>query len=218
MISTNEEYSLLLIPEDRCWAAFECASTLKGKKLYFKGLVRYWRLHRSKTDVLNVLLGISNIELFDAERERPASPYLTKLMHWKHPQQMRAMMMSKSQFSKNAQYYGNMVEQQLLHSFIKGVAVYLAKFSLSSIKKTIPSADLFYEESKYWIEVSLLPDLFYIWAYGTDNCVFSSALWEMLSIEQQHIKMIRPFKNLLTLVAPEMTSRQFYQKAKSIAF
>ena len=207
MLSTNEEYSLKLTPEDRRWGAFECSSNLKGRRLYFKDLARYWRLHQSKTDVLNTLLGISTLQ-FDAEKHRPITPYLDKLMHWSLPSILIPALNIPSSHESE-------IQNELLPVFLNGMTECLRDIHLRKIKTTISTQDLFYEQGKYWIKVSLIPDLYYLWIYGTSNSsIFTNFLWKKLADEKEHQKICKTFKSWLNQIAPELKSQSIYSKSR----
>jgi len=146
MLSTNEEFAMELTPEDRRWGAFECSPKLKNKKLYFQELARYWRFHQSKTDVLNTLLKI-NLYNYDAEKQRPMTPYLQNLM----------MAASSSKFPRDLKQasYGQEIEEELLPFFLSELTKYLAATPVHKIQDSgINALDIFCDEphSPHYLE------------------------------------------------------------------
>ena len=216
MLSTNEEFAMELTPEDRRWGAFECSSKLKNKKLYFQELARYWRLHQSKTDVLNCLLKL-NLCNYDAERQRPKTPYLLKIM-------MASTNLPKA-YSNTDISFGQEIEELLLPYFLKGLTKYLITTPRQRIKESINPLDVFSLESPmpavcYYIKSSILPKLYYIWIFGEDTTRNTNALFISVFLWKAHnnhnrgdkAKMISSFKRMIGRVAPHMKTVLFDNK------
>ena len=223
MISTNQEKALKLTPEDRRWAAFGCSPVLKEKKLYFNQLARYWQLHRSKCDVLSALMEIPGIDEFDAESQRPRTPYLEHLMTWSSTQQ-QVVVSSKKPIIKTIM---DKTHEFGLKYFLEGVHHFFATTSLARMQAVFAKKDIYYTEpnspflpanfasegqNHFWIKISLLPALFYTWYYGGSR--FIENFWLQVSQDQQEV-LSREFKAKLAMVLPTMQSFSIYKKQKN---
>jgi hypothetical protein len=222
MLSTNEDMALKLTPEDRRWAAFECSAALHKKRGYFNDLARYWKLHQSKCQVMRVLQGL-DVEQFDAEKQRPMTPYLYKLMYANK---------SKMSNTYNNSLMGDL-EETLVYNFLTGLKECLRRVTPQKVKKVMQPLEIFHHSeienkvgsykkknnkhhSCYYIKFSVLADLFYLWAYGLKtSCTVSFALWSLLNNDSnKKSKVHQEFKRVLLFVAPELTSQMFSEKCK----
>jgi hypothetical protein len=225
MLSTNEDLALKLTPDDRRWAAFECSPVLHQKRGYFDDLARYWKLHQSKCQVMRVLQRF-DVTKFDAEKQRPLTPYLISLMH------------HGSNTISNTNLLASGLDEVLVYSFVEGLKGDLQRINPSKrLRKfsQILSVDIFHhddikdkvnskkktnknnEESRscYYIRFSILADLFFIWAYGSPklHCGASHMIWKLLERGDRRYQPVhREFKRVLSIVAPELKSLSFAEK------
>ena len=186
---------------------FECSAALHGKKEYFRQLSRYWMLHQSKCDVLSVLLQIPT-KNFDAESERPMTPYLENLM------MMHSTKTSK--LPKSSLSFTEKTQDLLLVKFLQGVNQYLMSTPKKRVKYLIPSSEISYTDGNsspngysnmfgyYWIRVSILPILYYLWVYGDagNSSRFSHESWTQLikSGCKGREDLIKEFKSRLAVL------------------